>query len=474
MSLITGLPAIAALFLCMRRGPSSALLNVFIPTLLLVPEAYRWSIAGHLTFNENAIWPVAVFVLLEAWRTWRWTFSDVLVIALVAVMMVAQYWNSNFAETRNIGLHAMLTVLCPYLVAKALLRDDAVSISMAKRIGVILAIVAVIGLYELLRGIDPFEEVLRPFFPGQSPAVPFVRFGMTRTAGPYGHAIIAGIVFAVGYRIVRWLDWSKLWEGDIPYLPISKVRLSEGLIVAGCVMTISRGPWIAAVAAAAIIFLCRTRNRGRAMAWAVAASIVAAVPICRATLAYISMSRLSTTTALQRNAAYRYELAQRYLPVIEKRPLLGWGLGHVPLVGDLFSIDNHYLYLALNYGLIASGLLVAILLWSSIRLLRRALLLPRDDPKASLLFNLLGALIVIAVSATTSWLGGQPEQLLFLIVGWSECVLIAQARAEGAGPAFGGTDDPAEVVDGPAIAGAAILRSFPSQGRSSKIGKPDS
>src|SRR5208283_5487570 len=160
MSLITGLPAIVALFFCLRRGPSSALVNVYIPTLLVLPEAYRWSLAGHLTFNENAIWPIAAFVLLGSWRSWIWTFSDVLVLALVAVIFVAQYANSNFAEARNIGLHAALTLLCPYLLAKALLRDGDLGFQFAKRIVVILAMVAVIDIFELTNGIDPFEEVM--------------------------------------------------------------------------------------------------------------------------------------------------------------------------------------------------------------------------------------------------------------------------------------------------------------------------
>ena len=157
MSLITGLPALIAIFLCVRRGPSSALLNIFIPTLLLLPQAYRWMLMGHLTFTDNAIWPIAVFVLLDAWRRWRWTFSDGLVIGLVAVMGVAQYANSNLAEARSIGLHATLTLLCPYLVAKALLRDEDLYTQMAKRIAVILAIVAAVGVFELTRGIDPFD-----------------------------------------------------------------------------------------------------------------------------------------------------------------------------------------------------------------------------------------------------------------------------------------------------------------------------
>jgi hypothetical protein len=307
---------------------------------------------------------------------------------------------------------------------------------MAKRITAILALVAAIGIFELTRGIDPFDALLKPFFPGQSPGEPFIRFGVTRTAGPYGHAIIAGIVFAVGYRIARWLDWSKRWNSDVPHLPVRRVRLCEGLIIAGSVMTLSRGPWVAWAVAALIVFVCRTGNRRRAIAWTVAASIVAAIPIYRVTLSYVSMKRQNTTTRLQQNAAYRYELAERYLPLVEQHPVLGWGLGHVPQVGDLFSIDNHYLYLALNYGLIASTLLLAILVWTPLRLLRRGLRMPRDGPQASLLFTLLGVHIVIAVSATTSWLGGQPEQLLLLVVGWSEAVLLASSNAADARPAF--------------------------------------
>ena len=68
-------------------------------------------------------------------------------------------------------------------------------------------------------------------------------------------------------------------DGTAPYpdLRITKVRLCEGLIVAGSIMTLSRGPWVAWAAAALIIFLCRTKKRRRAVVWAAAASIVAAV-----------------------------------------------------------------------------------------------------------------------------------------------------------------------------------------------------
>jgi len=429
MSLITGLPALIALLVCLRRGATAALLNVYLPTLLLLPEVYRWSFTGHLTFNESAILPIAAFFLLDRRQKWSWSFTDVLVAALVMVMTAAQYMNSGFQEARNVGLNATLCLLFPYMVAKGVLREEDLWSEFAKRFVVVLAIVVTIGLYELAMGVDPFNELLNRFFPGQSQNFGQIRFGLTRTAGPFGHAILAGIIMAVGYRIARWLDWAAMWNGKFGYLPISKVRLGEALIIAGSVMTLSRGPWIAAGVAALIVFVCRAKNRRRAIALAAAASILAGFPLYHAAMSYISTSRLEAQTILQANAAYRWELLERYLPVVEERPVWGWGIGHVPQVGDLSSIDNQYLYLALNYGLGAAALLVAIFFWMAIRLLLRGIQLPRDDPASSLMFTLLGALVVFAISITMSWLGAQTGQVLLLMVGWSESVLSARASA---------------------------------------------
>lgn len=35
---------------------------------------------------------------------------------------------------------------------------------------------------------------------------------MARIAGPYGHAILAGAILAVGCRLARWLEWTGGWE----------------------------------------------------------------------------------------------------------------------------------------------------------------------------------------------------------------------------------------------------------------------
>jgi O-antigen ligase len=231
---------------------------------------------------------------------------------------------------------------------------------------------------------------------------------------------------AAGYRIARWLDWGERWLDNVRYLPIRKVRFCEFSIVAGSVMTLSRGPWIAASIAALMVTVCKARNRRRAF-WLVGAGLVlASVPLYYATMSYVSVRRAWSTTQLQQSAAYRYELIERYVSLVQQRPTWGWGRGQIPQVDDLSSIDNQYLLLALTYGIFATALLLVIFLWMTIRLFARGIRLPRDDPAALLMFTLLGVHVVFAISITMSWLGAQTGQFLFLVAGWSEGVLLAR------------------------------------------------
>jgi hypothetical protein len=396
---------------------------------LLLPEAFRWKISGQLTFNESAIVAVAMFYLLTSWREWEWSVMDFLVAGLAGIMTLAEYMDSDFHEARNVALHAILTLVFPYLLAKGILRRDVLWVGVAKRITVILAIVATVGVFELVSAVNPFVDLLAPLFPDQPYDADFVRFGLVRTTGPYAHAILAGLMLAAGYRIARWLDWSNLWPGDVGRLRISKVHVCELLIVMGSILTLSRGPWIAAGVASLIVNVSLVRNRKRAFAVAVAMVILFSVPVYYIGMSYISVSRATVTSEPHLSATYRYELIGKYASLVEERPIWGWGRAGFPPIRNLASIDNHYLLVALSYGLFAAALLPAIMLWSSSRLFARGIRLPRDDPAAMLMLSLLGAQVVVAVSIATAWLGAQTPQFLFLILGWSEGVLQVTQRA---------------------------------------------
>src|SRR5580704_9366998 len=102
ITLITGIPGLIALIVCVRRGPARALLDVYLPTLLLLPDYYRWFFTGHLTFSETAILPLAAFFAFHYWREWKWSFTDLIIVVLTSIMAVSEYVNAGFLDARNL------------------------------------------------------------------------------------------------------------------------------------------------------------------------------------------------------------------------------------------------------------------------------------------------------------------------------------------------------------------------------------
>jgi hypothetical protein len=114
----------------------------------------------------------------------------------------------------------------------------------------------------------------------------------------------------------------------------------------------------------------------------------------------------------------------RYLAIVQERPTWGWGMGLFPVIDGMKSIDNHYLLLALNFGIYTLASMVLILLWMPMRLFRFGLRNSRDDPTTSLAVTLMGIFVVYIISIYTVWLGAQTQPMLFLVAGWSEALLV--------------------------------------------------
>src|SRR5271170_6842375 len=134
MTLITGIPGLIALLVCIRRGPERALIDVYIPTLLLLPDSYHWMATGHLSFNETAIIPIAGFLIAQSWRNWEWSFTDLLIVAYLALSITGEYVNKDFYEARNAALNAICTTLLPYIAAKGILPREELYADIAKRV----------------------------------------------------------------------------------------------------------------------------------------------------------------------------------------------------------------------------------------------------------------------------------------------------------------------------------------------------
>lgn len=441
LSLIAGLPALIALFVCWRRGPETALLNVYLPALLLLPNDCRMPFSGQLNFSESAIIPIAGFCLFKYARYWKWSFTDLLVLTFVSLVSISEFLNTDFAIAQNLTIRMMVTTIAPYLVAKALIDDETVAISVAKRIVVLAMAVTIISAYEFRMTLNPIWTLMSYFFHDLPTPVASFRYGFARIAGPWTHPILAGVILAVAYRTARWLDWTHSWLGNVPFLPISWVRFAEVVLVIGCAMTISRGPWVAAGIAALVIAIMRARYRTYVAALAIFVVFMASFPVYSSLENYLSANRVGTMDPEEESAAYRREMIGKYIAVAEERPSFGWGQnrsgqGLYPTIDGMVSIDNQYLLVALDFGAYALASLMMILLWVPIRLGRFGLSNFGAEPESSLAVTLFGIFILCAISMFTVYLGAQTEPIFFLVVGWSESLLSRHAPMTAVSPAY--------------------------------------
>lgn len=442
---ITGLLAASAAF---TRSAVWAFLNVYIPVLFLFPDYYRWIVPAFPdpTFAEAALMPVAAVYIVKEIRHWRYSLTDVLVLALAFSMAYSEYRNAGYSDAQNLVFDMLGTIVLPYLLAKGIIEPNGLGRVFAKRVVMLLAAVSVIGLYEFRFGATPWQRVLHGFFPGQGEGwVTTFRWGFARVAGPYGHAILAGTIMVAGYRLARWLEWSGVWEPRFkafPGWPLSKARTLSLILFAGVFMSMARGPWIAAICGAVFTTIGRAKDPRRAMYAALGAVVLVGIPAALYLYSYASVGRAAARTQSQETAAYRKELIDKYVAIAARHSMWGYGRNGWPRVDGMPSIDNYYLLLALMHGVIALTLLIAILLWMPVRLVMHAVARqPGVARGSSLEFTLAGIYAVLAISIATVFMGTQVVPLFAILTGWSEGLLMQGSRVPA--NAGGAVDPPA-------------------------------
>jgi hypothetical protein len=423
-TVIVAIPGLIALIECIRRGPERAFLNVYLPVLLLLPE-HSWPISGQFTFVDTAIVPISAFLLFHPKQKWRWSSVDFLVLAYFAITVVAEGMNKGYKlGSQNLAIQELVSILLPYFAARHMFRHSQFAIDFAKRIVVLLSIVAIVSVYEFRMSSDLFTKPFDGIFPAIFTVV--FRAGFLRTQGPYGHAITLGVMMALGFRVARWLEWSGVWHDRMPHLPISKIRFCELSIMAGSLMSLSVGPWLAAACGTVVISVCRAHNRMRAIVSLVLLIALFGGPIYTAFMDYVSVDPLAAYASgdrLQQDSAYRNMLLPLYIPVVEESPTWGWGRNGFPVLRRMWSIDNTYLFTALTFGLYAMFLQVILFVWPPIRLLVFSLPFRRNDPRALAAYTMIGIYVLNVVIDGTAAGGGAPWTFLLIIAGWSTALL---------------------------------------------------
>jgi hypothetical protein len=448
LELIILIPAVACWIALAKWPIRKVLLNVYLPTVLLLPQYFvlRFPHLPPLSFADAAILPLGAALWFREMRRWRLDWMDlwVLLFALsvglseaLSTPLATGQWRHLLSVDRwpvadhiaDGGLQlfeAICTTVLPYMLGKLLIEKqgpDGVPARkrVVRRLVVLLALVAGASVLDFLTGKSLWQRVFRHFFPDQDLVWGVQsRWGFGRIQGPFAHAILAGMIFLMGLMYCLWLrmyapNWGRRKVINGLSLTVRGVVLFA--VVAGLLMTQSRGPWVGVGLALVLAVLMRTFSLRKAL---VAFLIFLAVFSAGAYYygrRYTGVDINHAKTEEQRNAIYRRQLLDSYIPLIKQHKAFGWGITTLPTVNGQKSVDNQYLLVAATQGLTGLGLFLLILAGSGVRLFRLAAMpLPGED--RTLVLAHLTVLMGLVVSLTTVYLGEQALILLFFVIGW--------------------------------------------------------
>lgn len=443
MDAIVLLTALASGYVVWRYSIFHGFLNVYLPVLLLMPDYFRWDLPGipDPTFSEAAILPVAGVFLFRYMSRWRFSLMDGVVILLTGTMAVSEYVNNGYKDAQNFGFNLLAMCVLPYMLAKGLVQPFGLGKVFAKRVAGLVFAVAVLSLYEFRFGVDPFRDIFQPFFPSQVAVWDTqLRWGFARIAGPFGSAILASVIFIISLLLQQWLlvrrAWSTPSQFDLGIPPELKPTIITGGLLLGVLLTMSRGPWLSLVFAAAVARVGWAKNLKKVCLIGGLGLLIAGGGVALGIMEYASVGRSSAASSEQETAAYRKELLDQYGPIAIKGGLLGYGRLTWPKVSGMPSIDNYYLLLMLMHGLAAVTLFLLMLIVSTWRLVRAAFQARASGRDTTTHFTLIGCTVTVAIAVATVYLDMQVMTLLYLMLGWGEgCVVFGTEPVRSQSPA---------------------------------------
>jgi len=427
MTLFLLIPAALAVWFMIFRTTQSALLNVYVPTLLLFPLYFQWRLKGlpPLDPTQAVMLVFFVFILLRHRRELYFSSTDVWVLIFVYGIGISEMLHSGLRSGIFVLFNDFVSALLPYYIGKLFIEQYGMRTAMLKRLCFLLFLVAFASAYEYRMTINPYHTYLGPYFPGQADTwIIQMRWGRARASGPYGHAIIAGMMFLSGVILNFWLVRTKKWEPNFRFLVLPYIRKSVlitlGLLF-GIYATQSRGPWLGVLFGFAVALIGLAHNTKIAFI----RFIIGATLIFSFAYPFVQDYTSIKVPGLvqdpeQQDAVYRRQLIDNYTPVVEAGGFWGWG-SNFPVVKNQYSIDNEYLLLGITRGYL--GLSVFILLaGDAIFTLTRTGIRFRSRDDRLFAFCMIGVLAGVLFAITTVYLGYQMFDLFFLLMGWSQAI----------------------------------------------------
>lgn len=419
MPYVTLIPGILCIAAILRWRIQRAFLNVVLPVLLLLPTNFYLLITHlpRLNFLDMTLLPLGLALIGLEMPRWCFSVTDALVLVFVFSCGYSEWTQFGFWRT---GALAIIEGMFPYMAGKLLMGEPGISLKVARRFITLLAVAALLGMYEFFFRTNPYRSLWIHFYPGQwGEAETQIRWGFGRMAGPYVQSEFAGMIFFTGVLLALWLVRWHGREGEDGGGRSSHAKLALAILVLALVMTQARGPWIGSLIALAIASIGLAQSPARRAVVVFGLLLAVGIPTYEITKDYLSGPRTDYGSERE-TAQYRAELIDNYIPLAEAGGAWGYGRS-IPIMDGQGSIDNEYLFVWLVQGYVGLAFLLLLLLNASVTLVRRGLSTDYVEER-HFIFTLLACLAGIAFTITTVWLGAQTFALAFLLLGWTEAI----------------------------------------------------
>lgn len=423
------LPPIISILLIWRKGFGWAFVYWWVPLMLAIPTYLEMDGPGIPPMNFYITGFIPFLFKKELWiaalvdRHW----FDLFVYVFLFVMALSEYHTTGLASARQLLFLGGLSYLGPYLALKYVILHEQRECQVAIVLVAVLSAIALFNTYEFRFGVNQFLRIRLNLWPNYYPISNIIvipRWGYFRASGPFVHPIVAGMAFGFVLPMTFWLTAYRIIR------PFWLGVASIGCCLLGVFMTFSRGPMLGALIAVFLYLAGQSRFRVPLFLTSLLLLMFLSVPLAFKGMEYLSLDRASATSSAQETVLYRKELIENYVDVIKKRPLLGYGFLNIPYVGGQKSIDNAYIYYALEWGIFAPLTILALCLACGLTLLRLGLNKNLDIISRGIVWAILGGIIGCMFSMATVYLATPVSSILFMWAGWTAAFSLRQKRGK--------------------------------------------
>jgi hypothetical protein len=446
MSYIVFASVLIPLWVLRRHGLEKAFLWAWIPVFLCMPTMFTAKIpmVPLRTFMQAWLVPL-LFVLLRDKRS-EMTFGrmEMLLLAYVLVRVFCDFLGRGYSDAQNYAAYMLVSLIGPYLIGRYVINRREMDVATARMFVLMFVLFFPLFLYELKFWVSPIYQIFSPMFPEAFSGLS-VRWGLARTAGTFEHPILAAIMIIAVYRLHRWLCWIGAWDapqtgwlGRIEALmrrfPFSfKTQISIALILM-ILLTLSRGPWIGALAGAALVAVGNTKNRKKWLIILGMLFVLGGLGGKMALDAYMTPQLGEVLSDEAQTMLYRSVMIDQYKAFLMDKMWTGWGLTTVPKIPGMESVDNAFFLMALQHGLIAPAVFIMIFVYAIASQIKFGLKAASGESPIGFTFS--GIYLVCFVAFATVYMGAQTEPLIFLMLGWGESIKRRHERpGSGTAPA---------------------------------------